>query len=29
MAVTATSLNLNSEFDDFVNEKGRGIIVLL
>jgi hypothetical protein len=29
MAVTATSPNLDGEFDDFVNGKGRGIIVLL
>jgi hypothetical protein len=29
MAVTATSPNSDGEFDDFVNGKGRGIIVLL
>jgi hypothetical protein len=29
IAVTATSPNLYSEFDDFVNEKRRDIIVLL
>ena len=29
MAVIATTPNSDGEFDDFVNRKGRGIIVLL